>query len=301
MTSKSPMANRPPPQVVVLIGAARSGTKLLRDLFATHPAAASVPYDINFVWRSVAKHAPDDEINASTVTPASAQRVRRKLARFQGSALVLVEKTVSNCLRVPLVHAVVPEAKFIHLVRDGRDVVESARRQWTAPADWTYIFAKARAFPSLAVRRYGFEYARGLMRRRARKGGPPPTWGPRYRGIDDDLVRLGLLKTVARQWGVCVERALDGLTTLPAGQVHTLCYEDLVAEPNVQLRKLWSFAGLDPPVGLELTDMVDPNHVGRHRAMAKEELEAAMPHLRGPLTRLGYPLSSQAQEEPPPR
>src|SRR4051812_20775701 len=38
-------------QPVIVIGAARSGTKLLRDSLATHADVARVPYDVNYVWR----------------------------------------------------------------------------------------------------------------------------------------------------------------------------------------------------------------------------------------------------------
>ena len=38
-------------QIVIIIGAARSGTKYLRDVLATAPNAARVPYDINYIWR----------------------------------------------------------------------------------------------------------------------------------------------------------------------------------------------------------------------------------------------------------
>lgn len=276
-------------RTIVLIGAGRSGTKLVRDLLAAHPAVACVPYDINFVWRTGNERCPDDELQPSRLRPAAIRRIRRQLLRFQGDAEVVVEKTVSNCLRVPFVHGALPDAKFVHLVRDGRDVVESARRQWVAPADCRYLLAKARTFPTFAVRRYGIGYASGFVRRLARQTGQPPTWGPRYRGIDDDLAQLGLVETVARQWSVCVERALDDLATLPCEQVHTLRYEELVAQPGLQLRQLWSFAGLEPLEGSSVDRTIDQSHVGQHRALPADELGATMPHLRGALTRLGYP------------
>lgn len=296
-------ARRPRPveakagKVLVIIGAARSGTKLLRDLLATHPSVACVPYDINFVWN---ESLVEDELDTVSLTRTREKRIHRQIARFQGSSSVLVEKTVANCLRVPFVHAALPDAKFVHLIRDGRDVVESAKRQWTAPPSWRYTFAKARTFPTLAVRRYGVQYATRLLGGFVRPSGPPPTWGPRYRGIDDDLARLGLLETVARQWAVSVERALVGLSTLPAAQVRTLRYEDLVAAPEAYLQDLWSFVGVESLDPVDLPVNVDHTHVGQHRALSDEELCAAMPYLRGPLTRLGY-LPSTGDRESPPR
>ena len=36
---------------IVLIGAARSGTKILRDALATALGVPQVPYDVGYVWR----------------------------------------------------------------------------------------------------------------------------------------------------------------------------------------------------------------------------------------------------------
>jgi hypothetical protein len=250
----------------------------------------SVPYDINFVWRSGNERLPHDEIEPSRLSRAAARGIHRQLARFRGEADLVVEKTVSNCLRVPLVHQALPQAKFVHVVRDGRDVVESAMRQWAAPADWSYLMAKARTFPTFALRRYGVEYATGLVRQFGRRRGPPPTWGPRYPGIDGDLGQLGLVETVARQWRVSVEQALDDLAALPPEQAMTVRYEDLIADPDSQLRKLWSFAGVEPLHAPSLATSVDQTRVGQHRALPSGDLRAAMRHLSDPLTRLGYPV-----------
>ena len=38
----------------------------------------------------------------------------------------MVEKTCANTLRLPFVDKVLPEARYLHIVRDGVDVVASA-------------------------------------------------------------------------------------------------------------------------------------------------------------------------------
>ena len=43
----------------------------------------------------------------------------------------VVEKSVSNTLRVRFVDAVFPDAQYVVIVRDGRDVAASARAQWS--------------------------------------------------------------------------------------------------------------------------------------------------------------------------
>jgi hypothetical protein len=62
--------------------------------------------------------------------------------------IVYVEKSPRNSLRIPYIHAVLPRAKFIHIVRDGRDVTCSmlpgiGGTQWkhTRPDNWRALFS----------------------------------------------------------------------------------------------------------------------------------------------------------------
>ncbi|MDH5508429.1 MAG: sulfotransferase, partial [Anaerolineae bacterium] len=145
-------------QPVFLIGAARSGTKLLRDIVSQHPDVEKIPYDINYIWRFGNEKLSHDELTPSLLTPQIIKRIRQQFETYHAGRSILIEKTVSNCLRIPFVAAVFPQAKFIHLIRHGEDVVESAYRQWIAPPDWNYIFEKARTFPLLETPGYALRY-----------------------------------------------------------------------------------------------------------------------------------------------
>lgn len=237
------------PQPIILIGAARSGTKYLRQLLAASEAARAVPYDVNYIWRTGNERHPDDRLDPALCSDAIAKRIRRQLARQAGAhrdpeCRFLVEKTVSNTLRVPFVHRVYPEARFVHLIRDGRAVVESSLRQWQAKPEAGYLLKKLRSFP-LSNWRYLFWFAgnaaRGLL---GRKG--PSLWGPRYPGVDEDLGRISTLEICARQWERCLALATADLAALPAEQVFTIHYEDLVGGVD-RLGELAAF--LDLPDG----------------------------------------------------
>src|SRR5262245_2527282 len=103
-------------QPVIIIGAGRSGTNMVRDLLTALPSCATWPCDeINYIWRYGNATFPTDELTAEHARPEVVRYIRRQfghLARTT-SAKWIVEKTCANSLRVDFVRAVVPEAKFI--------------------------------------------------------------------------------------------------------------------------------------------------------------------------------------------
>lgn len=279
-------------QPLILIGAARSGTKLVRDLIAAHPAVDRVPYDINYIWRLGNEHLPHDELSPELLTPQIRQRILRGFTRYSSWAPFLIEKTVSNCLRVAYVHAVFPEARFIHLVRDGRDVIESVYRQWIAPPDWRYILEKAKSFPLTEAFGYALYYARYTCRKLVtpdkKKSG---TWGPRYAGIDEDLASKDLLEVCAIQWARSVERALSDLSSLPIEQVLSIRYEDFVRNPCSYLEMIAQFAGIAPVPYLEKVnvEIVSQQNIGKgSRNLSPEQMALVLPRIHNALSLLNY-------------
>lgn len=222
-------------KTVVIIGAGRSGTKFLRSLFAASKQVCVVPYDVNYIWREGNEGLNHDQLSPSSLTPDLVRNIQAQLKRQAGvpandNDRILVEKSVPNSLRVPFVDAVFPNALYIHLIRDGREVVESAYRNWKQGPDPGYLLRKLRTFP-LRNWRYGLWYGRNLLKRSIRRSGgvSSSTWGPRYAGIDEDIASLPLLQVVARQWVRCVRHSCAALETIPSTRRMELRYEDLVA------------------------------------------------------------------------
>ncbi|MBK7216095.1 MAG: sulfotransferase [Candidatus Promineofilum sp.] len=59
-------------------------------------------------------------------------RLRRRLAP-PGHSIRLLEKTPENCLRLPFLQALFPDARVLFLVRDGRANVHSLLEGWRQP------------------------------------------------------------------------------------------------------------------------------------------------------------------------
>ncbi|WP_417250210.1 sulfotransferase family protein [Celeribacter sp.] len=221
------------PAPIILIGAARSGTKFLRDVLASGRGTAAVPYDVNYVWRYGAEAAPDDILDPATLTEPRKRFIRKTLRSLAKAAPddILIEKTVANTLRVPFVEAVFPNARYVHLIREGRDVTESAMRQWRQSPDWSALLRKLRQIPirNLGyVAWFGLNLVKGLLS--GRKGGK--VWGPRFPDIDTAAVTEPLSKVCARQWLASYTQASRDLARINGAEsrVFTIRYEDLIRD-----------------------------------------------------------------------
>jgi len=231
-------------QPIFLIGAGRSGTKFLRACLSASSEVDSIPYDINYVWRYGNETIPHDELTVNEIDDAIRGHIRNALPKLvsinKSNAKFFIEKSVPNTLRVQFLKELFPEAKFIHLIRDGRAVIESSVRQWQNPVSKTYLFKKLKYFPWRNYR-YAFWFVGNMLKSKITK--EPASWGPRYKGIEDDLVTLTVEEICAKQWSVCVESAESDLAKLDAEQVYLTRFEDLMNDSK-KIMDLCEFIGL---------------------------------------------------------
>lgn len=279
---------------VIILGAARSGTKFLRRLLSASHACRVIEHGINPVWRFGNHRYPSDALPPDRCTKRIARHIRKDLLRLAqdetaSPAVYLVEKTSANTLRVPFVATVLPDARYLHLVRDGRDVAASAYQRWRAPAEARYLINKLHVLSPSTVR-YGLWYIGNRIRGRLRGQHGPALWGPRYPGIEDDVATLPTLAVCARQWRMCVEATLRDLAAIPAERQMTLRYEDLVTNADV-IASVASF--LDLPDTNTILDAfhrtVRTDRVGAwQQSLSEDDLATLRPHLEPAMQRLAY-------------
>lgn len=153
------------PPMPIIIGAPRSGTTLLRFMLDSHPTLA-IPPETGFLAIGLQFRSQDDtlreeffravtnfpadapgwqdfqipqesfwaeliEINPFTVAEGYRAFYRLYASRFAKRRWG--DKTPSYCHDLETIAAVLPEAFFIHLIRDGRDVSLSLRQMWFSP------------------------------------------------------------------------------------------------------------------------------------------------------------------------
>ncbi|MET4130193.1 sulfotransferase [Roseovarius sp. MBR-6] len=240
-----------PFQPVVIIGAARSGTNALRDMLVQLPGVATWPCDeINPIWRHGNIRHPDDELPDTAARDDVRRFVRgafRNIWKAQGRPDIVIEKTCANSLRVPFVAAVLPEAKFIYIVRDGVAVVASARKRWRGELEvrgLPYFLAKARYAPLSDLPFYaGSVLARRISIRLGLKE-HMGVWGPRFA----DMGRFAhepVEALCARQWQACIDSSDAAFATMAEDRLFTLSYEALTADPLAMLDRLTGFLGME--------------------------------------------------------
>ena len=257
-------------QPIVIIGAARSGTNMLRDLLTQLPGVGTWPCDeINYIWRHGNVDCKLDEFEPSQATSDVKKYIRREfdaLAKKQRMKHV-IEKTCANSLRVGFVDRVLPDAKYIFLLRDGRDAAHSALLRWKARLDLKYILKKTRYVPLSDLPFYTTQYLRNRIHRLVSQEKRLVSWGPRFVGMQQMLLTQPLIDVCAAQWTRSVNRARTDFSQIKQDRVHTIKYEQFTSEPLWEMTRLLEF--LEIPVQedmiCEITEKVSNRSVGKWR------------------------------------
>lgn len=282
-------------QTIIIIGAPRSGTNILRDSLISIKGMCTWPCDeINYIWRYGNRSYPNDEIPALLLKPNNIEFIRHqfdKIRRYNRCDFI-VEKTCANSLRVPYVDKVVPNAKYIFIVRDGRDVVSSAMQKWNSSVDPSYIMAKLRYIPHRDIPFYAMTYFMnrlrgGILNNKRRL----LTWGPRFKDMERIANAEGLAAVCAAQWSRCVLLAKEAFEKIDRERVCIIKYEDFVLSPKAEFLRLSEFSGVKPSDQVidKVVDSVSPASVGKGRALlGKENLDNLRMFLQPALEWCGY-------------
>jgi Sulfotransferase family len=149
--------------VPVIVGAPRSGTTLLRMMLDAHPNLA-IPPETGFLtadpaslqrlsprqfadyieqfppgataWQDFRIPSPvwhDTLENIEPFSPANAFRAFYRLYAARFSKTRWGDKTPLHVFGMEQIGNMLPESRFIHVIRDGRDVALSWRKTWFAP------------------------------------------------------------------------------------------------------------------------------------------------------------------------
>jgi len=285
---------------IIIIGAARSGTKMLRAVLAASSEFVDFPYDINYIWKYGNYNIDHDELTPEDLSERTRAFIQNKFNKLlsQSSAKRVLEKSVPNSLRIGFVRAVFPDCKIIHLYRDGRDVAADARLCWQASATDDMIqskhdlFKKIIDFPYIFASPYLLNHLKIYVSRKFSGKEHVSSWGPRFKGIRETIKEYSLLEVCGIQWSKSIESSLRDLLLLDEGNDFiNIRYEDFVQEPLVELEKIRDFLQVDDfdSIMKSAEKVITPKFVGFWKeTITQEEMNSLLPHIKKHLSELGY-------------
>jgi Sulfotransferase family len=279
---------------IVVLGAPRSGTSLVAGVLAAHPATAFAG-EPRLTWR-YGNDGRSDQLRPEHATPAVVAHIRSHFGRLlaEQGASRLVEKTPANAVRPRFVDAVLPDARFVHVVRNGWGAVPSLR----AFSERRAVGFDAKQRTKLArrvreARPSQWRFYAGELAGRLRPGQGRAPYGPRLAGLGAVLSELGPLEAAALQWRTSVDQVTAFGRSLPPARYLEVRLESLDAGV---IDRLLDFCGLprDPAVTERFTSLFEPGLATGRSQLTAEERAVVAPYVLPANAWLGYGDDDQA-------
>ena len=279
---------------LIVIGAGRSGTTMIRHALMQHSEVASFEFEMNALWKYGNEHVDHDMLNVSDNYSAKiASYIQNAFITrsFESQKPRVLDKTVANVMRPAYIQKILPDAKVLHIIRDGRSVSASAIERWLTKHPASYFLKKLKTVPAASLPKFflnalGLKLSAMLKNKNYRQ-----TWGSRWPGIEDDVARLPLAALCAKQWVMQVEAALSQKKQLRKNSYMEVRYEDLVREPEKIFAEISSFFELnfDQKFNDWVSVAVDNNRTEKWREyLDEEQLNLVLEQSSDLLIRLGY-------------
>jgi len=271
---------------IFVVGCSRSGTTVTYETIALSPRLVSFGHEIPEFWDDLwgPRHNgwESEAAGAEAARPEHRRAAQRYFFQRLGTGQVL-DKTCINVMRVPYLHRLFPQARFVYIHRDGRDNVSSLIDGWMHDGH----FGLSKLLGPLPC---GVNIGGGTFR----------DWSfllpPGWRAYND----APLEEVCAYQWLTANRLALDALAKLPAEQWIRLRYEDLFERPVEMFREVFERLGLpfDDSVR-ERSASLDARPTSIVRGAPKKEkwkerhaamIERILPRIAPMMAELGYEL-----------
>jgi Sulfotransferase family len=271
----------PPKRPILVIGCPRSGTTALLELLLRSDQVRSIHNEGHILWQP--HHHPrdraweSDRLGAEDVSRREREYIYVALRMFVRGRR-FVDKTPENCLRIPYLLELFPDASFIFLRRHPADNVSSLMEGWRArPRFVTYrLPERFDGLGPLSGNRWSFVLI--------------PGWR--------ELRSAPLEEICARQYIACNEDVLEARDAVDPSRWHELSYEELLAAPVETAESLFERLDLAFDSSIEeharalparpsFTTLTAPRE-GKWREANRAEVERVMPLVAPVARRLGY-------------
>lgn len=291
------MSELKPP--IILFGNVRSGTTMMHNLFDLHPAIKSW-YEPRTVWMFADPGRKHDRFDASDATPRVKRYIRKRFLKHQrdhGDRRVM-EKTPSNLFRIPYVDAILPEAKYLYLVREPLANLSSSELRWRDSIRMRRVKTRFRGTPKSQLHYYIGRLIYDTVSVRVFKKKHVSVWGVRYPGIYEDRKTMTTEQIIARQWVKCCQQANEDFPKIDPARLLKMRYEDFVASPVGQFQRICDHFELEMTAELEraLRETVDPGRQDKWRRLDEKILRDTLPILREQMEIEGYEIPADVRQ-----
>jgi len=291
--------------IFFIIGAPRSGTHLLAKSINYNVDCISIN-EVNTFWQQYAVNNTDFCPN-SKFSEKEIKKIRKKyITRFiPDQKAIVIEKTAANSVRINFLKKVFPEAKFIHIIRDGRDVAVSVKNKYlgdlrkitknktnnsTIKEKYRLLLKSYRRVlkSGLTLRvlfSNFFKYLRFLFI--SLKIIKKQYWGIRYPGYKIYFNNLSFIESAAMQWQTSILHIKNALQPLSDHEYFEIFYEDLINTPHNNLNNCISFINGTKMVSTPIheIDITSSNFTKKLSSYEKQKVEAQVGYI---LNCLGY-------------
>jgi len=216
---------------VFILGCGRSGTTILGTALSKHREIAYLneprrlwfaAYPQSDIWTNRAAARNGKLILTAADAQAKKSKKLRRLFEFErllARKSVLVEKLPINSFRLGLILDVFPDARFVHIYRNGFEVAQSIARECAAGPWFGYDSYK---WQQLVKYAFGSEQTASLP------------------SLCSDYFRMGLL-----EWRLSTEATVKFLDGLPQERFVELSYDRFLQDPKSALEQTLSHLGLE--------------------------------------------------------
>lgn len=226
-----------------IVSAPRSGSTLLFSALTRLPGFSSIGGESHGVFRAFAElRAENEALDSGALDARHAQAETVQLlrasyalllrnhsgtpldlhAQADGNWPVFIEKTPRQALNIPFLLEAFPEARFVWLSRDPRDVIGSLIEAWTIGLE-SGRFVTFRDLPGWDRAGWCFLLPRGWR----------------------DLIGRPLAEIASFQWCAANSAIMDALASLPRPRWFALDYARLLDDPAAALQAVCHFAGVE--------------------------------------------------------
>ena len=230
---------------IFIVGAAHSGTSFLGKALKQHPSFATWTETNNiWMWGNVFKG--DDQLTENDLNQKIKKHIEKKFIRYlqKSGKERICDKTPRNCLRIPFIVSVFPDAKIIHIIRDGRAVIASTKKEYKRPLYWSEVRAKLRKIPIWEW--YMFIptiplFVKTMMGISLNYwGAKPPRW-------NEEIDKLSPNAVLAKQWVETMKIATQAGRKIAPDNYWEIRYEDLINSPQKIITEITEFADIRYP------------------------------------------------------